>query len=223
MLVSYTFSRSLDYSSSIATTTSGTQREPQNPRNLRNEYGLSDFHRKHQFSASFNYELPFGKGHALLGDLGGLGDTLLSGWQVNGIVTLLSGRPFTPQYATNASNAGIQRPDIVGDPFANVPAGFYYNPAAFARPVPRAGDLNLEGNLGRNALIGPNYRNLDMSLFKNFRLWEGGKLQFRTEVFNLFNHPNFRVPEFRLDSLNAGQLTAAEEGREFQFALKLIF
>lgn len=223
LLVSYTFSRSLDYSSSIATTTSGTQREPQNPRDLRNEYGLSDFHRKHQFSASFNYELPFGRRRAFFSDASGLAQALVGGWQVNGIVTVLSGRPFTPQFASNASNAGIQRPDIIGDPFANVPGGFYYNPAAFRRPGANAGDTNLFGNLGRNALIGPAYHNFDFSAFKNFRLTESVRLQFRAEAFNVFNHPNFRIPSFRLDDPNAGQLTAAEEGREFQFALKLIF
>jgi hypothetical protein len=223
LLASYTFSRAIDDASSTNNSTSGTQKFPQNPRNIRDDKGLSDFHRKHQFSTSFNYELPIGKGRAFLSDASGLTDTLLGGWQVNGIVTLLSGRPFTPQFNSNASNSGNQRPDIVGDPFANVPAGLYFNPAAFQAPVATATDLNLFGNLGRNTLIGPGYQDIDMSLMKNFRLTERAKLQFRAEVFNLFNHTNYHVPEYRLDLPNVGRYTEAEEGREFQFALKLLF
>jgi outer membrane receptor protein involved in Fe transport len=223
LLASYTFSRAIDTASSTNDSTSGTQKFPQNPRNLRDEKGLSDFHRKHQFSTSFNYELPFGRKRAFLSGARGVTEALLGGWQVNGIVTLLSGRPFTPQYNTNASNSGNQRPNLVGDPFANVPAGLYFNPAAFAAPVASATDLNLFGNLGRNTLIGPGFADVDLSALKNFRLSERVKLQFRAEVFNAFNHPNFHIPEFRLDFPNAGQFTDVEEGREWQFALKLIF
>jgi hypothetical protein len=89
--------------------------------------------------------------------------------------------------------------------------------------VATATDLNLWGNLGRNTLIGPGYQDIDMSLMKNFRLSEKAKLQFRAEVFNLFNHTNYHVPEYRLDLPNVGRYTEAEEGREFQFALKLLF
>jgi hypothetical protein len=223
LLASYTFSRAIDDASSTNNSTSGTQKFPQNPRNIRDDKGLSDFHRKHQFSTSFNYELPIGKGRAFLSDASGMTNALLGGWQVNGIITLLSGRPFTPQFNSNASNSGNQRPDIVGDPFANVPAGLYFNPAAFTAPVATATDLNLWGNLGRNTLIGPGYQDIDMSLMKNFRLTERAKLQFRAEVFNLFNHTNYHVPEYRLDLPNVGRYTEAEEGREFQFALKLLF
>ncbi len=223
LLMSYTFSRAVDQASSTNDSTSGTQKFPQNPRDIRAEKGLADFHRKHQFSSSFNYELPFGKGRAFLPDTRGLTDAVLGGWQINGIVTVLSGRPFTPQYNSNASNAGNQRPDLIGDPLANVPRGLYFNPAAFRPPVATASDLNLWGNLGRNTLIGPGFRDVDLSLLKNFSLTEMAKLQFRAEVFNALNHPNFHIPEFRLDFPNAGQLTAVEEGREWQFALKLIF
>jgi hypothetical protein len=109
-LVSYTFSRAYDNASSTNNSTTGTQKFPQDIYNLAAEWSLSDFHREHQFTGSFNYELPFGRG-----------------WQVNGIVTLLSGRPFTPQYS--AADISQQRPDLVGDPDANVPAGLAFNPS----------------------------------------------------------------------------------------------
>jgi hypothetical protein len=223
LLASYTFSRALDNASSTNNSTSGTQKFPQDPNRLDLEKGLSDFHRAHQFSASFNYELPIGRNRKFLSNATGLTDTLAAGWQVNGIVTVLSGRPFTPQYNSNASNSGNQRPDIIGDPFANVPAGLYFNPNAFAMPVATAGDTNLFGNLGRNTLIGPGFADMDFSLLKNIKITEGLKLQFRGEVFNVLNHPNFHVPEYRLDLPNVGRFTEAEEGREFQFAVKLLF
>lgn len=222
LLVSYTFSRAIDTASSTNNSTTGTQKFPQNIYNFAAEKGLSDFHRKHQFNASFNYQLPFGRGRAFLSEAGGLADALFGGWQFNGIVTLLSGRPFTPTFS--ARDVSEQRPDIVGDPFANVPAGLYFNPAAFARPVATPQDPTLFGNAGRNILIGPNFKSVDLSLMKSFRLSEGLRLQFRAESFNAFNHPNFQVPVFQIDNPNAGQLTqTANEGREFQFALKLLF
>jgi len=222
MLASYTFSHSIDTASSTNNSTTGAQRFPQNVFDFAAERGLSDFHRKHQFTASFNYELPFGRGRAFLSDASGAVQALLGGWQMNGIVTLLSGRTFTPQF--NAPDISQQRPDLVGDPYSNIPPGLFFNPAAFARPRPTPSDPNFFGNAGRNILIGPSFKNVDLSLFKNFRLTEGVRLQFRAEAFNAFNHPNFQVPVFLLDRSNVGQVTStANEGREFQFVLKLLF
>ena len=146
----------------------------------------------------------------------------VGGWSLNGIVTLLSGRPYTPQY--NAPDVSQQRPDLAGNPRANVPAGLEFNPDAFTRPVPTAADPNFYGNSGRNILTGPGFASVDLSLHKNFRLAEGARLQFRAETFNAFNHPNFQIPVFLLDRTDAGRVNhTANEGREFQFALKLIF
>ena len=151
----------------------------------------------------------------------GLSQAVFGGWQVNGIVTVLSGRPFTPQYA--AADVGQQRPDRVGDPRANIPAGLAFNPAAFARPQ-AADDGDFYGNAGRNILIGPGFQNVDLSLFKTFTLKSRLRLQFRTEVFNILNHPNFQVPVFLLDNTNVGTYTStASNAREMQFALKLLF
>jgi hypothetical protein len=117
-----------------------------------------------------------------------------------------------------------QRPDLIGDPYANIPDGLYYNPAAFARPTPTAQDPTVFGNAGRNILIGPGFRSVDLSLLKNFQLREGLRLQFRAESFNAFNRPNFQIPVNFLDDSDVGRVTiTANEGREWQFALKLIF
>ena len=148
LLVSYTFSKSIDTASSTNNSTSGTQKFPQDVRDLNAEKALSDFDRRHQFTASYNYDLPFGKGRQFLSDIGSVGNFFLGGWQMNGIYTYLSGIPFTPQFA--AATATNQRPDIIGDPYANIPNGLAFNPAAFARPLASPTDPNLFGNAGRN-------------------------------------------------------------------------
>jgi hypothetical protein len=223
LLLSYTFSKSIDTGSSTNNSTTGSQDFPQDIRDiLGTQRGLSDFDRRHQFTGSFNYELPFGRGRALFSDANGLAQTFLGGWQLNGIVSLLSGRPFTPQYS--AADVGAQRPDVVGDPYANIPEGLLFNPAAFRRPTATGGEVDLFGNAGRNILTGPSFRSVDLSVLKNFRLKETTRLQFRVESFNVFNTPNYQVPIFQLDNANAGRVNiTATEGREFQFAVKLLF
>jgi hypothetical protein len=230
LLLSYTFSKSIDTGSSTNNSTTGSQDFPQDiSRILESQRGLSDFDRRHQFTGSFNYELPFGRGRAFFSDASGIAQRFLGGWQLNGIVSLLSGRPFTPQYS--AADVGAQRPDVIGDPYANIPEGLLFNPAAFRRPrtVDPAtntptGDTDLLGNAGRNILTGPNFRSVDLSVLKNFRLNETTRVQFRVESFNVFNTPNYQVPVFQLDNVNAGRVNiTATEGREFQFAVKLLF
>jgi hypothetical protein len=222
MLVSYTFSKAIDTASSTNNSTTGTQKFPQDIYNLAAERALSDFHRKHQFSGSFNYELPFGRGRRFLADARGVTEALLGGWQVNGILTLLSGRPFTPQFS--APDIAQQRPDLVGDPYSNIPAGLLFNPGAFAEPLATAAAPDLYGDAGRNILIGPEFKNLDLSLSKTFRLVGDTRLQFRAEAFNVLNTVNYQVPVFQLDRSDVGRPTStANEAREFQFAFKLLF
>jgi hypothetical protein len=225
MLVSYTFSRAIDNASSTNNSSTGTQKFPQNIYNFAAEKSLADFHRKHQFTASFNYSLPFGHGQAFFSDARGLKQILLGDYQINGIVSLLSGRPFTPQF--NAPDVGQQRPDLIGNPYQNIPAGLLFNPAAFRDPsdvIDPNDPLNLFGNAGRNVLIGPGFQNFNLSVLKNIRLKEDVRLQFRAEAFNVLNHPNFQVPVFFLDRADVGRVTStSNEGRELQFAIKLLF
>lgn len=225
MLISYTFSKAMDMNSSTNNSTTGSQRNPQDIRNWRAEYALSDFHRAHQLSASVIWELPFGK------NLQGLSRTFLGGWQLNGITTYTSGRPFTPQFS--APDVTQQRPDLIGDPYQNIPEGFMFNPYAFATPVAASGDLY--GNAGRNILIGPRYSRTDVSLLKNFRFNENMRLQLRWEVFNVFNQTNFKLPTFLLPDVlgpieqlrsttNVGRPTELSTPmREMQLAARFIF
>ena len=119
---------------------------------------------------------------------------------------------------------GNDRPDVVGDPSLsssrprNDVLQEYFNTAAFV-PNP----IGTFGNSGRNTIIGPGYADADVGLFKNFRITEGQSLQFRTEIFNLFNHPNFGPPDPNLGSVTFGQVLTDISPRIVQFALKYKF
>lgn len=222
LLASYTFGKAMDQNSNTNNSTTGSQRNPQDIRDFRNEWALADHHRTHQFSGSFNYDLPFGRGKKFFGGARGWTEVLFGGWQLNGIATALSGRPFTPVFSTVDTASG--RPDLVSDPTANVPAGLFFNPAAFRRPVASPSDPTLFGNTGRNILIGPNFRSVDLSLFKNFRFAEKTRLQLRWEAFNVFNRANFQIPNHLLEASDTGRIRlTSNEAREMQFAVRLIF
>jgi len=227
LLASYSLSCMLD-TGSISTgnlgnvSTSGSQKSPQNIHEMQAERGLSDLHRTHQFTAAFVWDLPFGPGRRFLAAGAGMPDALLRDWQITGIATLLSGRPFTPQYSTG--DFAAQRPDLVSDPYKGVPAGLWFNPNAFARPVATPAHPSLDGNAGRNILLGPAFKNLDLALIRTFQWGEQTAIQIRAEAFNVMNHPNYQLPVFLLDRSDAGRVTAtANQAREWQFAIRIIF
>ena len=173
-------------------------------------------------------DLPFGEGHRFLSDNGWL-TTVLSGWETYGIITLQSGRPFTVALLPDIDNSGTgrsslgfganDRPNIVGDPtLANPTPERWFNTAAFA-----FSPFGTFGNAGRNILDGPGYQNFNASLVKNTALSERLNLQLRAEVFNLFNHPNFNLPDNFLGSPTFGRITSAREPRHIQFGVKVLF
>ncbi len=147
------------------------------------------------------------------------------GWQLSGIVTAQSGFPFTPVIAgdNDLSGTGGDRPDRVPgvDPFG---AGFrdparWFNAAAFSL-APRG----VPGNSGRGILEGPGLVNVDLGIMKNFVVREGMRLQFRTEIFNLANHPNFGPPNATTNSTAVGIISSTvSESRQIQFGLRLDF
>jgi hypothetical protein len=237
LLASYTFSKSIDDASNFFTS-AGDPNFPMNSYDLRQERARSNFDVRHRLSVSYSYDLPFGRGHRYAGG-GGFVSALLSGWQTNGVVTVQSGRPFTvvihPDIDisnTGRSNLGFgsnDRPNLVGDPNAGprTPER-WFNTAAFA--VPAFGTF---GNAGRNIVDGPDYRNVNASLLKNTRLTESVSLQLRAEAFNLFNRPNFDLPDNFLGFANVngtlfvsptfGQIRSAQSPRHLQFGVKLLF
>jgi len=154
--------------------------------NLRQEYGSGDFDTRHNFTAFWNYDIP-GSSH---------GPKWLShGWQVSSLLSFHSGQPFN-------FNGGTQRPgmNLIGDPYAGVKHDFnlaaggepWVNPAAFCAPGSAGcpGTTDPAGNLGRNALYGPGFADVDLSVFKNIPIRERLRLQLRAEMFNVFNRKN---------------------------------
>jgi hypothetical protein len=226
-LASYTWAKSIDDASNFFTS-AGDPNFPQNSNNASAERARSNFDIRHRLSVSYSYLFPFGKGRTYLANSGWV-TTLLSGWETFGIVTLQSGRPFTvallPEIDISGTGRSIlgfganDRPNAVGDPnVSNATTERWFNTAAFTFPVP-----GTFGNAGRNVLDGPGYQNVNASLVKNTRLTESVNLQFRAEFFNLFNHPNFNLPDNFLGSPTFGVISSAREPRHIQFGLKLLF
>ena len=189
----------------------------------RYDRATSDFDIRYRWSLGANYELPWGK------DLRGVAGQVFGGWQLNGTVTWQTGLPFTVTDQQNVSGiigGGGERPNRVSDnlrvskPTVGV-GGQWLDPAAFA--LPAVGTL---GNSSRNQGYGPNQSIINASLFKTFRLFEGWNLQFRTEVFNVPNHPVFGNPNASFGNANYGKITSTAgvyTPRQIQFALKLQF
>jgi hypothetical protein len=223
--VNYTWSKNLDLNSGLTGAQANNQAQMILDRNdPHRDWGPSALNVKHQSSISAHYELPFGKGN-------GGWNKLAGGWQLNGIVTLLSGFPFTPQAGSNRSGDGDTRnpdrpslnPSFAGPVVLGRPTQ-WFNPNAFVLPA-----FGTFGTLGRGTYEGPGLANADLSILKNIALCERSRLQFRTEFFNAFNRTNLGTPNAIVFSGaaisgSAGLITTtATASRQIQFGLKLIF
>jgi hypothetical protein len=223
-LSSYTWAHSID---DVANAFGGADNGPipQDRRFRRADRGTSGFDIKHRFVHSMNYELPFGQGRKWSYD-SGAAEAILGGWDMNVIFTAQSGLPFTPVLATSVSNAGGSRPDRFKtgeldnpDPFRWFDTSF--NTADAAWGVPQQFTF---GNSGRNILRGPGRVNIDYSIFKAWSFAERWRLQFRGEVFNLFNTPQFDLPNASIGNPNAGRITGiVGNPRQLQLGLRLAF
>jgi hypothetical protein len=199
--------------------------------NFHAERGLSTFDTRHRFVASYTYDLPFGRGRTFGSNWSGFSNEILGGWQTNGILTFQSGNPVDVQVGltTLTGTNTATRPDVTGNPndFNHDPA-LWFNTADFTRNF-----LGRFGNAGRNIVIGPGTADFDFALLKRFPLWrEDRYLQFRSEFFNLANHPNFDNPtanNLTVVSPTFGRITSAGasdprlSSRQIQFALRLVF
>ena len=216
--LAYTFSHALDHASGLLGAYSNTY-------NLRQDYGNADFNVPQRFVGSFTYLLPF--------KIGGPLNHAVKGWQVNGIVSLSDGIPFSAPSATNTLNIGAaSRAQFIGPGNGSLPSGqrtvqHWFDTAAFTAPGPQQW-----GNSGRNILQGPGTKEFDLSVFREFVLNEGGakKLQLRGEFFNFFNTPQFNNPNATIGTAAAGTITSAGSpftfqrlSREIQVAAKFYF
>ena len=217
-LAAYTYSHSLDDYSGDPTGTSDVTVVPGNQAVL-NNYASSDFDRRHRLVFSGLYELPkFYKGDSAFAR------QALNGWQLNTVIVLQSGTPFS---VLTAETAFVQaradevagcNPKLSGSVTSRLKG--YFNVACFT-PATALGDF---GTSGRNILRGPAQQNVDISLIKLFPVTEKMKVEFRTEFFNAFNNVSFANPVNTLSSANVGQIVTTTTGpRTIQFALKLTF
>ncbi len=202
---------------------------PQNSYDTAAERGLADFNQRLRWVFSFDYEIPFGGSRSNISNRAL--NALFGGWHVGGIYTLASGFPFSPLLGgTDPSNTGAQvavRPNQLRN--GNLPRDhrskdLWFDPTAYEQ-FPD-GSTYFFGNAGRNSLIGPGSNVFDGSLRKEFAITERQRLEFRTEFFNAFNHPNYAQPDNFVDDYPgpAGTITSlAITMRQIQFGLKYSF
>jgi hypothetical protein len=237
----YTFSKSLDDASGISGSDSvRTPQAVQNPWDIAQDWALSDFDQRHQVGFNFTYPLPFRVSSTALG-------AVINGWSIDGIGRFGSGMPFTLRLGSSVSRDGstvlAERPNLnpgfSNSPMSGVSAGcpgftagtpvgtpqHWYDPCAFS--LPAAGTY---GNLGRNTVIGPGLQDADMALAKTFKLRESIGATFRAEMFNVFNHANFGLPNTNPLQSNgtatgsAGIITYTQTpSRQLQFGLRINF
>ena len=230
--VSYTYSKLLDYVSSLHIAgpapilVSGEMDLAQNPFNLRAEHGPSLFDARHRVTLNSLYEIPhFSAGPAAV-------RALARNWQLSAITTWSTGTPFTVYDSRNVSLqapippvAGVfsSRPDALVDANAGPHSAERWVSASSFRRLDAATEAGHFGNLGRNSVRGPGRFVLDLSLVRALALREHLNLQMRLEAFNLTNHTNLGVPVNDMVSPNFGRILEASPARLFQAALKLTF
>jgi hypothetical protein len=226
----YTFGKALGVGEAGSNEGGGIQ----DPRDLRGSRARYAFDQTHGAVIHWVWEIPFGQ--RLTGVAGGI----LKGWQTNGILTLRSGFPFTPTVGGGDLNTGGGdqiRPDRLSDGRLEHPTRErWFDPGAFRRVscnIPGRLDLCHYGNSGKNILNSPGQRNVDFSIFKNFRITERFTLQFRSELFNALNTPYFGQPtnisfvsqdSIVPDGPRMGEIRSLRtDMRIIQFGMKLFF
>jgi hypothetical protein len=221
--VSYTFSKFMDdVQGASGWAFPGSGSSVRNSYDLAAERSVDASDLTHSLVVNHTYELPFGKGKRFGGEWNKPMDAILGGWQWSGILTAHTGLPLSINPASN-NTAGFgfnQRPNIVPgvSPVPqNQSINDWINPAAFSQPAPFTfGDATRF----MSNLRAPGFVNWDMGLQKWWKLTEAKRIQFRFELFNAFNHPNFFEPDTNLGDATFGTITAAYPARSLQFAGK---
>jgi len=217
----YSFSKSIDDASQLSGNSTGGFAGAQDSRNLKSERARSDFDRRQVLTAVFSTPLPFGRGRKLLREARGWSQAVVGGWQMSGSASYYSGQALTITSANVDTALGESlRPNRIGSGRQPEIEGAgrrgidypWYQLTSF-EPVPRCAsrtscDISPNGflpftfgNSGRNILDGPSQQFINMAMLKNFRMKERKNFQLRYELFNIFNHPNFQLPEKQFNSM----------------------
>jgi hypothetical protein len=226
LLAVYTWARGMDTKSDTTGVGSFDQAgwfSALDPHNRERDYGPSAFDATQRLALSFVYSLPIGKGKRFVSKLGRTTDSVLGGWQFNGIALFQTGFPASVG-ATDLdfiNELYAQRANAIGNPF---PSGFhktiaeYMNTAAFSQPA-----LGQLGTEGRDSFRGPGTTNIDLSLFKNIRLKEALQLQLRLESFNAINHTQWTTFDNYYSDPTFGVVNGVRPARINQIGVKIVF
>lgn len=211
----YTFSKSIDDSSSFSSTAIVVH-------DFALERGLSSFDTRHRWVSNYIWDVPYGHGRQFGANSSTVENLILGGWQMNGIFTIQTGIPVDPSVGLQLSGTQTgTRPDVSCNPndFAHS-VNEWFNVSCFSDNF-----TGRYGSSGRNIIIGPGTTNLDYAILKKFGLGKESRyLQFRAEVFNIFNHPILDNPNATFTSATFGKITTATaNARQIQFALRLAF
>jgi hypothetical protein len=219
----------------------------QNAHAVNQDYGPVQPDLRHRFVVSYLYDLPIGRGRHFLSGMGSIGDAVLGGWEIGGIISAQTGEAVTGVLSSDLTNTGSFSPraNQAGNPYdfsfgQDVQAAMgcnpghqdltcWFNPAAFVTPplAPGQQSAHMFGDSRIGNLRGPNLFNMDFVLQKNFKIRERQQLEFRSEFFNMLNHPNFGLPGGgvpNVDVPGGGSITnTATDNRQIEFALKYTF
>ena len=235
-LLSYLYGKSIDDTPGTPYNVTPSRSSAMDPTNFSRERGLSGFDIRQRLVISPVYQFPFGKGKQFLNN-NAVASAIASGWELSGILTLQSGRPLTALVSADNANVlgNVDRPNVIGDGNAglhtdqqwfnscrlvsNVATGC----APGESPAWALAPAGTFGNAGRNNIIGPSFKNLDVVLSRVFQIRERLAMQFRVEAFNAFNHPNLDAPVQTFDNPSFGSVQVAEAARQLQFGLKIRF
>lgn len=219
------------WSKNLTTAINDRSTSPQNAYDIRSEYQLAAFDRRHVFSVNYSYELPFYQNQQ------GFEGKVLGGWQISGIATYNSGLPFTATTSSyDVGGLGIvntnpaARPNATCDPNvggAQTPQQWFNTSCFTTNPALVTGVFtpvsNSVGNTARGNITGPPTTRFDLTLVKNIRFGDNIRIQLRAEGFNIFNHTNFRALSTNVTATNFGAVTTVRDPRTLQFGAKFFF
>lgn len=213
LLVSYTWSKNLDQASN------GNSGGTVIPTNLNFDYGPSDFDIPQNLTASYVYDLPFGRDRYFMNNSRAL-DEIFGGWQLSGVTTLRAGFPATISYPGDVANVGLGTRPVrtCNGNLSHRTIQAWYDTSCFTKPAQYT-----FGNSNPGVIRGPGYKDWDLALMKGFHTYHEQNLQFRFEFFNASNNVSFGQPGTSISTSTPGKISSASAARVGQMALEYRF